>query len=561
VNKLLYNFIQKREPHSIARPFLFPMNDWHLYDQFDNGVQTGGGQIEYVRLFSIIAWLILFIACINFMNLATARSEKRAREVGVRKVLGAEKKRLVFQFMGEAILIAMIAMIFAVIIITISLPSFNTLVQKNLSAGLDNPVHWGALFLITFICGFVAGSYPSLYLSSFNPIFVLKGLKMKTGGAAFIRKALVVIQFSVSIVLIAGTIIVYQQIQHVKNRSLGFNKNNLLSTNVVGDIATSYPAIKQALLNTGVVQNVALSDHATIYSGNNTDGLTWNGKAPDAKILISKRNVTPEFISTTGLKVVEGRDFEETDSLVTPNGVNVIITQSLEKLMGKGGAVGKKLYYEGDSTMATVVGVVNDYVYGYMYGKPDPVVFACIAPRNTTLMYVRINPLSDTKVALSSIEATLKKYNPAYPFNYVFVDDQFNRLFLSEALISKLSRVFSALAIIISCLGLFGLAAYTAERRTKEIGVRKVLGASVPGIAGLLSKDFLKLVFISCLVAFPVAWWSMHNWLQGYAYRININGWVFVAAGLAAMLIAIITISFQSVKAAIANPVKSLRTE
>lgn len=562
VNKLLYNFIQKREPRSIAHPFLFSMNDWHLYDQFDNGVQTGGGQIEYVRMFSIIAWIILFIACINFMNLATARSEKRAREVGVRKVLGADKKRLVSQFIGEAIFMALIAAVFAVIMIGLTLPLFNTLVQKNLSAGFNKPLHLAALMFITLLCGIVAGSYPSLYLSSFNPIFVLKGLKLKSGSAAFIRKALVIVQFSVSIILIICTIIVYQQIQHVKSRDMGFDKKNLLSTDVVGDLAKNYSVIKQELLNTGMIQNVALSDHETIYSGNNTDGLTWDGKAPGAKILISTRYVTPEFIQTTGLKILEGRDFEETDSAVASKNINIIITQSLEKLMGTGSAIGKKIHYEGDSSViATVTGVVNDYMYGNMYGKPDPVVFVCTAPHNTTLLYARINPGSDTKQTISAMEAILKKYNPAYPFSYVFVDDRFNNMFSSEALISKLSRVFAVLAIIISCLGLFGLAAYTAERRTKEVGIRKVLGASISGLAGLLSKDFIKLVCISCIVAFPIAWWAMHNWLQGYAYRIGMNVWVFAAAGIIAVLIALITDSFQAIRAAIANPVTSLRNE
>jgi predicted permease len=562
VNKLLYDFIQKRELKSIARPFLFSMNDWHLYDQFDNGVQTGGGQIEYVRMFSIIAWIILFIACINFMNLATSRSEKRAREVGVRKVLGAGKKRLVLQFFGEAIFMAMISAVFAIIIISLLLPSFNILVQKNLSASFAKPLHMLVLLLITLICGVVAGSYPSLYLSSFNPVFVLKGLKLKSGSAAFIRKVLVVVQFSVSIIFIISTIIVYQQIQHVKNRDLGFNKNNLLSTDVVGDVAKNYPVIKQELLNTGMVQSVALSDHATIYSGNNTDGLMWDGKAPGAKILISTRYVTPEFMNTTGLKILEGRNFEETDSAFTSKGINVIITQSLEKLIGKGSAIGKKIHYEGDTTViATVVGVVNDYVYGYMYGNPDPVLFVCTAPRNTTLMYVRISRNSDTKNALSKIEAVMKKYNPAYPFSYVFVDDQFNNMFSSETLISKLSSVFAALAVIISCLGLFGLAAYTAERRTKEVGIRKVLGASVAGLAGLLSKDFIKLVCISCVVAFPIAWWALHSWLQNYQYRINIDWWVFLIAGCAAIMISLATVSFQAIKVALANPVKSLRTE
>ncbi|MEJ0101492.1 MAG: ABC transporter permease [Bacteroidota bacterium] len=560
INKQLYNFVQQKEPKSIGHVFLFGMKDWRLHDQFENGKQTGGGRIEFVRLFSIIAWIILFIACINFMNLATARSEKRAREVGVRKVLGAGKKSLVFQFMSEAFLMALIAAVTAMVIVSITLPLFNTLVRKQLSLNLGNPLHIVSLLAITLVCGLVAGSYPSLYLSSFNPVSVLKGLKIKTGSASFIRKGLVVLQFSISIVLIVGTIIIYQQIQHVKSRNLGFTKENLVEMNVQGDMGMHYPSIKNELLNTGVVENVTLSDHATIYGGNNGDGFTWEGKPPGTKVLVSNRSVTPEFMNTSRIKVLEGRDFESTDTMYS-KGLNVIITASLEKLMGKGSAVGKTIHYEGDPTMGTVVGVVNDYVYGNMYGKPDPVVFVCTPPQNTTTMYLRLKEHNNTEQALARIEAVMKKNNPAYPFEYRFVDDQFNNMFQSEMLISKLSRVFATLAIIISCLGLFGLAAYTAERRTKEIGIRKVLGASVAGITGLLSKDFLKLIVLSALISFPVAWWAMHSWLQTYTYRITISWWVFVLAGLLAVVIALITISFQSVKAALMNPVKSLRSE
>ncbi len=562
VNKILYDFIQKREPQSIARPFLWNMSQWHLYDQFENGVATGGGQIEYVRLFSIIAWIILFIACINFMNLSTARSEKRAREVGVRKVLGAGKKRLIIQFIGEAMLMSMIAAVIAILIISLCLPAFNMLVQKQLDLGLTNPTHVITIVLIATICGLTAGSYPAFYLSSFNPVFVLKGVKLKNGSAAFIRKGLVVLQFAISIVLIISTVTIYQQIQHVKNRQLGFDKNNLVEADAQGEVAKYFPSLKQDLLNTGVVENVALSDHTTLYSGNNTGGLTWEGKNTSAQILISTRYVTPEFMKTSDIKLLQGRDFEASDS-VDSKKLNVLITQSFEKLMGRTSAIGKILRYDGDTsgTTATVVGVVHDYMYGNMYGKPDPVLFVCTSPLHTNKMYLRIKPQRDMEEALAKIETVIKKNNPAYPFEYKFVDDQFNRMFTSEMLISKLSRLFAALAIIISCLGLFGLAAYTAERRTKEIGIRKVLGSSVTGIAALLSKEFLKLVSISCIVAFPVAWWMMHNWLQGYDYRIAISWWIFITAGLVAILIALVTISFQAIKAALANPVKSLRTE
>jgi predicted permease len=565
VDKILYDFIQKREPKSIARPFLWSAHDWHLRDEFDasnNGVQTGGGRITYVHLFSVIAWIILLIACINFMNLATARSEKRAREVGVRKVLGSGKRMLIFQFIGEAIFMALLSAIFAVIIMTLLLPAFNLLVEKNLVLGLDNSLHLSALIIITLICGLVAGSYPSLYLSSFNPVFVLKGLKMKGSSAALIRKGLVILQFSISIILIISTIVIYQQIQHVKNRSLGFNKNNLLQVDMNSEMTKNYQAVQQDLLGTGLIENVAISNYNTLYGGNNTGGLVWEGKKSNNQVLISMRYVSPGYMKTSGIKILEGRDLVETDSVQSKR-LNVLITQSLEKLMGNNTAVGKTLHWDGDTsgTVVNVVGVVNDYVYSDMYGKSDPVMFFCVNTPDASNMYVRLKPNANVETAIKKIEAVIKKDNPSYPFTYHFVDDQFNAMFQNEQLISKLSRVFAALAIIISCLGLFGLAAYTAERRTKEIGVRKVLGASVTSITTLLSKDFLQLVFISCIVAFPVAWWMMYSWLKNYKYRIEISWWIFLAAGISAILIALITISFQSVKAALANPVKSLRTE
>jgi len=562
INKRLYNFVQQREPQSNVRPFLWNMSQWHLYDDFENGEATGGGQITYVHLFTVIAWIILLIACINFMNLSTAHSEKRAREVGVRKVLGAEKRSLIIQFVGETLFMAAFSALIAVVIMLIALPAFNMLVQKNLSIGFGNPKHLLDLLLITLICGLFAGSYPSLYLSSFSPVSVLKGIKLKTGSAAFIRKGLVVLQFSISIILIICTVIVYQQIQHVKSRNLGFNKNNLIEADMQGEVAKYYNAAKQDLLTTDAVENVAMSDHTMLYGGNNTGGFTWQGKATDAEILVSERQVTPEFLETLGIKVLKGRNFIPTDSIDSKN-KNIIITESLEKLMGKESAIGKLIWNSGDKNpdKLTVVGVVNDYLYGNIYDKPDPVAFSCVSPEHGNKMYIRIKAQSDIEQALTKVEAVIKKDNPAYPFQYRFVDDQFNRMFLSEMLISKLSRVFATLAILISCFGLFGLAAYMAERRKKEIGIRKVLGANVSGITALLSKDFLQLVVISCLAAFPVAWWTMNNWLQSYQYRTSINWWVFVAAGLAAILIALFTISFQAIKAALANPIKSLRTE
>lgn len=558
INRQLHGYIKQHDPNSITHPFLFTMNDWRLRGRFEHGQQSGG-RIEYVHLFSLIAWIILFIACINFMNLSTARSEKRAREVGIRKVMGAGKGKLVVQFIGEALLMSLLAAGIAVLLLSLVLPVFNTLVDKHLVVGLTNPVHITWLLLITLVCGVVAGSYPSLYLSSFNPVFVLKGVKMKTGSAPFIRKGLVIAQFSISITLIICTVIIYQQIQHVKNRNLGFNKDNLISLDVKGNMVQNFPAIKDALLATGLVQDAALADHDAIYSGNNTNGISWEGKPEGDKVLISQRLTGPEYIHTIGMKIVSGSDFKP---VAAANGNDVLITQSLEKIMGNGSAVGKTLLTpDADSVIhSRIVGVVKDYVYGNMYGSPDPVVFYCI-PQAATLLFVRMNANADKEAGIARIGEVMKRYNPAYPFTYSFVDDQFNAMFENETLMQQLSRLFASLAIIISCLGLFGLAAYTAEQRTKEIGIRKVLGASVSGITRLLSADFLKLVGIAALLAFPVAWYTMSNWLEKYPYRISIHYWVFILAGLAAMIIALLTISFQSVKAALMNPVKSLKAE
>ncbi|MGF6848335.1 putative ABC transport system permease protein [Chitinophaga sp. W3I9] len=559
INHKLQNFIAAHNPGAINQAFLFSMNNWRLRDQFTDGKQSGG-RIEYVRLFSLIAWIILFIACINFMNLSTARSEKRAKEVGIRKVVGAGKSRLITQFIGEALFMSMLAAVVAVLLLFLVLPVFNALVDKRLSVGLDKPMHLIWLLGITLICGVLAGSYPSLYLSSFNPVFVLKGIKSKTGSAAFVRKGLVIAQFSVSITLIICTAIIYQQIQHVKKRNLGLNKDNLISMPLQGTMKQNFAAIKTALLATGVIENAALADQVTLYGGNNTDDIGWSGKSPTDKILVSQRRISPEFIQTTGMKIVAGSDFKP---VAAANGMDVLITESLEQLMGKGSAVGKTINtpFSADSVIhSRVAGVVKNYVYGNMYGSPDPVVFYCV-PDDANLLYVRMNAGTDKEVALHRIGDVMKQLNPAYPFTYQFVDDQFNEMFTNETLMQQLSRLFATLAIVISCLGLFGLAAYTAERRTKEIGIRKVLGASVSGITRLLSADFLKLVGIAALIAFPVAWYTMDQWLQKFPYRISIHYWVFVLAGVAAMLIALLTISFQSIKAALMNPINSLKAE
>lgn len=559
LNRKLDGFIKSKDTSAVAQPFLFSMNDWRLRGKFEEGKQVGG-RIQYVRMFSTIAWIILLIACINFMNLATARSEKRSREVGVRKVLGAGKKTLIAQFIGEAVLMSFLSVVLSIGMMYLLLPGFNKIVVKELSLGLDNPIHIFSLVIIGLICGLVAGSYPAIYLSSFNPIWVFKGLKIKGAAPAFIRKGLVVLQFTISIALIIGTIIIYQQIQHIKSRELGFNKNNLIQTGLRGNMQKNYSVIKHDLLQSGYVENLAMSNLNMLYMGNSSNDFRWEGKDPAKKVLITEDHITPEYLSTAGIKIKQGRDFHP---VASNDSQSVIINETLAKMIGKD-AVGKILFRDTSETGAvsyTIVGVTKDFVFGDMYGKADPLVFMCSPEDRFGYLYIRLKPQANVERAVAKIETTIKTNNPGYPFDYIFVDDEFDLQFRSEMLIGKLSRIFALLAVIISCLGLFGLAAYTAERRTKEIGIRKVLGASVTGITGLLSKDFLRLVFISAVVAFPLSWWFMHKWLQNYAYRISISWWVFVIAGLLALIIALITISFQSIRAAVANPVKSLRTE
>jgi putative ABC transport system permease protein len=555
INKKLYGYIQSKNPEFNARMSIYPMNRWRMYDNFDNGKEIQG-RIQYVRLFNIIAWIILIIACINFMNLSTARSEQRAKEVGVRKVMGAGKRKLISQFIGESIFTALLALLLALVIIYISLPAFNMLVEKQLSVNLSNPLHIAALLAIALICGLIAGSYPAFYLSSFNPIYVLKGIKIKGGGSAgFIRKGLVVVQFTISVILIISTIVVYLQILHVKDRDLGYNKNNLVTVDMQGKMKENYNVIHDELLASGFVQNATISNNPILQLGSNTGDFSWEGKDPSKQVLITVEGVSQGYVSTMGFQMKQGRDFYPE---FTTDSNNVIINESLARIMKKTNAVGSVI--SGQGKKFTVVGVVKDFVYNDMYAPASPLmIFADTS--NTQILTMRLKAGAPLPAALAKMENIFKKNNPGYPFDYNFVDAEFGKLFKTETLIGQLTEVFSVLAILISCLGLFGLAAYTAEKRSKEIGVRKILGASVQGIAGLISRDFLILVCISCVIAFPIAWWMMQNWLDGYKYHIQISWWIFADAGLLAVLIALFTVSFQAIKAAVANPVTSLRTE
>lgn len=536
--------------------FLHSIKDWHLRSDFRGGKKVGG-QIKLVRSLALIALIILLIACINFMNLSTARSGKRANEVGVRKVLGSSKKRLVGQFMVEAVILASISALLSIILLLVLLPSFNTLVEKQIEVRLFDPIHIFSLLGITLICGLLAGWYPALYLSSFKPAHVLKGVGKSQGNANIIRKGLVVTQFAVSIIFIISSIIIYQQIQHVRARDVGYDKGKLVNVSVSGNMVDKFNPIKKDMIASGTVEDVALTNTHMLSSGNNGSGLSWQGGVNTDDVLIRFRYVSSNFFGTVGLQLMEGHGFNN-DTAV--DSTNVIITQSFANLMGDGSALGKTIMR--NDTNYNVIGVVKDYLYGDMYGngKTGPVMFYNNSDFANT-MYINIKPESSKTDALASIEKILKEYNPAFPFEYRFENDLFNSRFRNEELVGELAKIFSILAIIISCLGLFGLAAYTADQRKKEIGVRKVLGSSVSGIVRLLSKDFMGLVIIALFIAAPLAWWFMQKWLENFTYHIDINLWVFVIAGFVAIVIALFTVSFQAIKAAMANPVKSLRTE
>ncbi|NJB70220.1 putative permease [Saonia flava] len=536
--------------------FLHSIKDWHLRSDFRGGKKVGG-QIKLVRSLAFIALIILLIACINFMNLSTARSGKRANEVGVRKVLGSNKRRLVGQFMIESVILASIAAILSIAFLVMLLPSFNTLVDKQIELRLFQPLHMFSLMGITLVCGLLAGWYPALYLSSFRPVHVLKGISKSQGNAAIIRKGLVITQFIVSIVFIISSIIIYQQIQHVRARDVGYEKERLVNVPINGNMIDKFDPIKEAMIASGTVEDVALTNTNMLSSGNNGSGLSWQGGMDTDDVLVRFRYVSPNFISTVGLELLEGHGFNDNRAV---DSTNIIITQSFANLMGDNSALGKTVMR--NDINYTIIGVVKDYLYGDMYGngKTGPVMFYNNYDYANS-MYIKIKPESSRLDALASIEKILKEYNPAFPFEYRFENDLFNSRFRNEALVGKLAKIFSVLAIILSCLGLFGLAAYTADQRKKEIGVRKVLGSSVSGIVQLLSKDFIGLVIIALLIAGPIAWWLMQNWLESFAYRIEINWWVFALAGFAAICIALLTVSFQAIKAAMVNPVKSLRTE
>ena len=538
--------------------FLHPMSRWHLYSEFKEG-NPDSGRIMYVRLFGLIGVFVLLLACINFMNLSTARSEKRAKEVGIRKTIGSLRWQLIGQFFIESLLVASMAFVLAMGLFIISLPFFNGLAETEIKVPWSNPLWWIAGICFAVFTGLIAGSYPALYLSSFQPVKVLKGIFRVGRWSALPRKVLVVVQFTVSIAMIIGTIIVFRQVQYAKDRPVGYNQQGLFMMEMHTDnIYNHFSAFRNDLLSTGAVTEVAESVSPVTASWPQNGGLSWtdhnNSIASDPDFTM--KGVTTEYAKTLGLKITEGRDFRS-----GPNGSDsgtMILSESSVKHMGLKNPIGKTVTWM--KHHFTVIGVVKNMVMESPYEPPVAAMYYLSLYRMSNIT-VRINPALNGQEAFKRIGPIFAKYSPAEPFDYKFVDEEYDSKFRAESRIGQLAGFFTILAIFISCLGLFGLASFVAEQRNKEIGVRKILGATVFSLWRLLSKDFVFLVGLSCLIAIPIAGWMLHQWLQSYAYRTEISWWIFAAAGLGAIGITLLTVSYQSIRAALTNPVRSLRSE
>lgn len=554
IEKFLDTYNKDQNDHFRIRLGIQPVKDLHLYSNFNKG-KIAGGRIEYVRLFSIVAIFILLIACINFMNLATARSIKRAKEIGIRKASGAARSVLVKQFLSEALLITVLAVALSLFLVTLLLPLFNELTAKQIVLPFSNSMFWLVLSVLTLVTGFIAGIYPALFLSSFKPVAVLKGALKFSSRSLYLRRGLVVFQFVLSVLLITGTIVVSQQVEFIQKTNLGYNRENLLYIPVEGDLQTSYQLFKQEAVNIPGVKMVSRIGEPPTAIGSTTGGVEWEGKNPNTSPQFSQTACGYDFVKTIGAQLVAGREFSK--DFVTDSSA-YIINESAQKIMGFKDAIGKPITFW--QHKGTVVGVLKDFHFASLHDPITPLILRLGENDSWGNILVKVEG-AKTKQVLTALENLCKKVNPKFPFTFSFADEEYQKQYASEQVINKLSNYFAFLAIFISCLGLLGLAMFTAEQRTKEIGIRKVLGATVSSVFSLLSKEFLQLVVMAMLIATPLAWWAMHNWLQGFAYKINISWWVFAAAGLIALLIALLTVSFQAVKAAMANPIRSLRTE
>ncbi|HEY8927544.1 MAG TPA: ABC transporter permease [Mucilaginibacter sp.] len=549
------NNISKDDAKYKPEIFLQPMSKWHLYSEFKNGV-ISGGKIQYVWLFGIIGLFVLLLACINFMNLSTAQSEKRAKEVGIRKAVGSLRGQLVIQFFCESLLIAVLAFLFSIALVIPALPLFNTLAGKNITLLWNDPVFWSLGGGFSIFTGILADSYPALYLSSFQPVKVLKGAFRAGRFAATPRKVLVVMQFAVSVILIIGTVVVFRQIQFAKNRPVGYNRDGLVNIAMAtADLHKQFSVVRNELMQSGVATEVAESSSPVTHIDNNMGGLTWSGKDPSLSDDFGIISVTPEYGKVIGLQFTDGRDFSRS---FLSDSTAIVLNEAAVKYMAFKKPVGEVVKLMGGNFR--VIGVVKNMIMESPY-EPAKQTIYFLSKNMGGYLHIRLNPQISTHNALAKIESVCKTYSPSAPFKYSFADNAYAKKFFDEERIGKLASFFASLAIFISCIGLFGMASFMAEQRAKELGVRKVLGATVFGLWRLMSADFVSLVIIALIIAAPVSWYFMQQWLQHYSYHAELSWWIFAATAAGAIIITLLTVSYQSIKAALANPVRSLRSE
>ncbi|HEV2479127.1 MAG TPA: ABC transporter permease [Puia sp.] len=558
ISRLAYAHTDHNDNYEL---FTQPIKRDYLYSRQENG-KLVGDRIHLVQLFIIIAVFILLIACINFMNLSTARSERRAREVGIRKVVGAVKGYLIAQFIGESILIAVISFALALVITRLALDPFNLLIGKTLTIQYDNPATWAFAVGFVLFTGLLAGSYPAFYLSSFQPVKVLKGTFRKVNALVTTRKALVVLQFTFAIVLIIGTLIVERQIKYAEERNAGYDRRNLVYTLFQGDFAKHYQSIRQELLNSGAAVSVTATVSPMTQHWGDGWGYSWPGSTnADKKLDFVHLGCDADFLKTMGATLAAGREIDvykyPTDSTA------IMLNETAVKAMHVSNPIGLTIFASDPGTKAWhVIGVIKDFILESPFEKVTPMLIeGPSAPDGFGAMHVKLDPNRNPVAALAQARQIVRKYNPQYPADFTFVDENYAEKFAEEQQIGKLAALFAGLTIFISCLGLFALAAYMAENRIREIGIRKVLGASVTSLTTMLAKDFIWLVLVSFVIAVPIAWYAMNQWLGNYDYRVNIGWSVFALSGGLALLIAILTVSYQSIRAALANPVKNLRSE
>ena len=556
-NAQVKDIYMRNQKENTAKALLFPLDKWHLYDQFENGASIGG-KIDQLKIFMLLAICILMIACVNFMNLSTASSEKRAKEVGVRKAIGSSRKSLIGQFLLESLILTVLSTILALLLTEITLPYFNELLDLHLALPFGSLMFWPALLGLMVITGLIAGSYPALYLSSFEPVKVLKGLNLKVGSAVSIRKVLVVFQFVFAVCTIICTAVIYQQLSFIQQKPIGYDKHNLLQVAVQGNLRTDskLQLLKENLLKSGAATSVSSFSYDISEGGNNTMDVKWQGKDLKQDVLFNHRGAGYDFVETIGTELISGREF----SVKFPNdSASVLVNESAVKAMGMKEPLGKQIDWNG--TKMTIVGVVKDFIVESAYQKVAPMLFYSVNLSGAETVLIRLNPSANLSNSLAKIDEQILAIEPNYPVDRKFVDESFAVKFKSEKLLGTLSNWFGGFAIFISCLGLLGLALFMAEQRKKEISIRKVLGASNVNILTLLNRDFIKLVGIANVIAFPIAYIIVDKWLSAFEYRISISVLPFLMAVTLSVLIAILTVSLQSVKVTKANPIDALKYE